>query len=479
MIHSRFKAGLVGAGALAAHAGAAGGGDGQLVAAAARGLGTPARLRLACGAEKHAVDGAGCGYGGYLAGCVARLADGDVRISFASIFCLGAGAALGLALLRAGFGHGGAAGLQRHRANVLAAAWLVRRCMLPSIRSITGAIVVFGLVLYPYVYLLARQAFITQGRRAMEAAQTLGMPRSTAFFKVALPMARPWWAAGITLALMEMLADFGTVAIFNVDTFTTAIYKAWLNLFNLPAASQLASLLAVTVLLLVWLEQRARGQRLYTVTGATARASQQERIVLRGAAAAMAFIGCTLVLLFAFIFPVLQLLQWALAVAPSDWDTRYWGFIGHSLLLAALAALLVVAAGLWMAYAQRQHPGRLTQGWVRLSTLGYALPGMLLSVGLFVPVAWLDLQLMPLWQSWGVTPAPVIKGTLAVMLLALSARFMAVGYEPMQAAMQRITSHQEQAARSLGLNRWQTLRRCICRCCALAGWARACWCLWR
>jgi iron(III) transport system permease protein len=112
-----------------------------------------------------------------------------------------------------------------------------------------------------------------------------------------------------------------------------------------------------------------------------------------------------------------------------------------------------------MAYAQRQHPGRLTQGWVRLSTLGYALPGMLLSVGLFVPVAWLDLQLMPLWQSLGVIPAPVIKGTLAVMLLALAARFMAVGFEPMQAAMQRITPHQEQAARSLGLNRWQTLRR--------------------
>jgi len=331
--------------------------------------------------------------------------------------------------------------------------------MLPSIRSITGAIVVFGLVLYPYVYLLARQAFITQGRRAMEAAQTLGMPRKTAFFKVALPMARPWWAAGITLALMEMLADFGTVAIFNVDTFTTAIYKAWLNLFNLPAASQLASLLAVTVLLLVWLEQRARGQRLYTGTGATARASQQERIVLRGAAAAMAFIGCALVLVFAFIVPVLQLLQWALAVASSDWDARYWGFIGHSLLLAALAALLVVAAGLWMAYAQRQSPNRLTQWGVRLSTLGYALPGMLLSVGVFVPVAWLDLQLMPLWQSWNVIPAPVIKGTLAVMLLALSARFMAVGFEPMQAAMQRITTHQEQAARSLGLNRWQTLRR--------------------
>jgi iron(III) transport system permease protein len=266
-------------------------------------------------------------------------------------------------------------------------------------------------------------------------------------------------AAGITLALMEMLADFGTVAIFNVDTFTTAIYKAWLNLFNLSAASQLASLLAMTVLLLVWLEQRARGQRRYTATGSTARASQQERIALSGIAAAMAFFWCALVLLLAFIVPVTQLLLWTVEVAATDWDTRYWGFIGHSLLLASLASVLVVAAGLWIAYAQRQHPGRLTQWWVRLSTLGYALPGMLLSVGLFVPIAWLDLQLLPLWQTIGVVPAPVIKGTLAVMLLALSARFMAVGFEPMQAAMQRITPNQEQAARSLGLNRWQTLRR--------------------
>jgi iron(III) transport system permease protein len=215
----------------------------------------------------------------------------------------------------------------------------------------------------------------------------------------------------------------------------------------------------MTVLLLVWLEQRARGQRRYTATGATTSASQQERIVLKGASAGLAFFWCALVLLLAFIIPVAQLLQWTFDVAPTDWDARYWGFIGHSLLLATLASVLVVAAGLWIAYAQRQHPGRLTQWWVRISTLGYALPGMLLSVGLFVPIAWLDLQLLPFWEQLGVLPAPVIKGTLAVMLLALSARFMAVGFEPMQAAMQRITLHQEQAARSLGLNRWQTLRR--------------------
>ena len=327
---------------------------------------------------------------------------------------------------------------------------------LPPIRSMGGAVVVFGLVLYPYVYLLARQAFLTQGKRSLEAAQTLGMPRWLAFFRVALPMSRPWWVAGLTLALMEMLADFGTVAIFNVDTFTTAIYKAWLALFNLPVASQLASLLALAVLLLVWFEQRAIAQRRYAGNSVEARL---ERLQLVGLSRWAAFAACALVLLMAFVIPVLQLSLWSWSVIRHDWDARYWGFIGHSLLLSTLSALIVVAVGLWLAYAQRQHPGRLTRLWVRASTLGYALPGMLLSVGLFMPIAWLDNQLYPLWQSWGIDPAPVLKGTLVVMLLALAARFMAVGFEPMQAAMQRITLSQQQAAHSLGLGRWQVLRQ--------------------
>jgi iron(III) transport system permease protein len=124
----------------------------------------------------------------------------------------------------------------------------------PSVRSTGGAVMVFCLALYPYVYLLARQAFQTQGMQCLQAAQTLGLSRRQAFWRVAIPMARPWWAAGIGLALMELLADFGTVAIFNIDTFTTVIYKTWLGMFNLTVASQLASLLALGVLGMVWLE---------------------------------------------------------------------------------------------------------------------------------------------------------------------------------------------------------------------------------
>lgn len=330
---------------------------------------------------------------------------------------------------------------------------------LPSIRTMGGAVFVFGLTLYPYVYLLVRQAFLTQGQRSIEAAQSLGLSRTSAFFRIALPMSRPWWMAGISLALMETLADFGTVAIFNIDTFTTAIYKAWLSLFNLPVASQLASLLALTVLILFWLEQRTHSQRRFTGNSLQGKTHQQARIPLRGLRGAAATLWCSLIFLLAFALPVGQLVIWVWQVAATDWDTRYWGFILHSLSLSALAALIVVSAGLWMAVAQRQNPGRLTQLWIRTATIGYALPGMLLSVGLFVPIAWLDNFLLPFWQNLGVTPAPVLKGTLAVMLLALAARFMAVGFEPMQAAMQRITPNQEQAAKSLGLSRWQMLGR--------------------
>jgi iron(III) transport system permease protein len=331
---------------------------------------------------------------------------------------------------------------------------------LPSVRSTGGAVVVFCLALYPYVYLLARQAFQTQGEQCLQAAQTLGLSRRQAFWRVAVPMARPWWAAGIGLALMEVLADFGTVAIFNIDTFTTAIYKTWLGMFNLAVASQLASLLALGVLALVWLEQGARASRQF---GASAKGQGRSRIVLTGTAAWAATGSCLLVLAAAFIAPVLQLLFWVVRLAAADLDLRYWGYLLNSLMLSGLTALVVLGAALALAYAERASEGQQGQRWVaalvRLANLGYAFPGMLLSVGLFVPVAWLDDQLLAWTQSLGLAPLPLLKGALAVMVVALAVRFMAVGFNPIQAAMQRITPNQERAARSLGLGAWQSLRR--------------------
>jgi iron(III) transport system permease protein len=265
--------------------------------------------------------------------------------------------------------------------------------------------------------------------------------------------------AGASLALMELLADFGTVSIFNVDTFTTAIYKTWLGMFDLAVASQLASLLAGVVLLLLLMEKRARGRRRFAQGGQASAALGAYRIQLKSHQAWLASAWCALVWLAAFAVPVLQLLVWAWQSAAQDLDARYWAFVWHTVLLASLTAGLVVLAGLWLAYVQRLQPGRRVGAMVSVATMGYALPGMVLSIGLFIPIAWFDQQLADLAQVLGWATPVLLKGSMVVMLLALAARFMAVGFEPVQAVMQRITPHQEQAARGLGLGRWQVLRR--------------------
>ncbi|POA99199.1 ABC transporter permease [Chromobacterium sinusclupearum] len=317
----------------------------------------------------------------------------------------------------------------------------------PNIRSTPGVVAVLTLAFYPYVYLLARNAFATMGRRALEVGQSLGLSPLAGFFRVALPMARPWIVAGLSLALMETLADFGTVAVFNFDAFTSAIYKAWFSLFSLPAAKQLASLLVLLVLALVWLEQRARGQRAY---GEAGRAAPLPRTRLPGARGWLACACCSLVLLLAFVLPFGQILLWAAEHAADDMADLL-DYLKSSLVLAALAALLVPALALLLVFAVRRDPR--SRPWARLATLGYAVPGTVLAVGVFAPVAALDNLLLDHFGHW--LPAgssAVFKGTLLVMLLAYASRFLAVGHSALDTAMQRIARSQEEAAQSLGLH---------------------------
>jgi iron(III) transport system permease protein len=333
-------------------------------------------------------------------------------------------------------------------------AWFGSSNWFPPIRTTGGVVLVLTFAFYPYVYLLARNAFITQGLRAIEAAQALGYTRAQAFWKVALPMARPWIAGGMTLALMETLADFGSVSIFSFDTFTTAIYKAWFALFNLPAASQLASLLVMFVLVLAVVDQRLRQNRRYA-----AKSYSPVRIRLQGGARWGAIFFCSAILAMAFVIPLIQLLLWAYSVWQEDFDGRYPVFLLHSIWLAGLAAVAVTVLGLLLSAIRQHHRDSLTQWIVRLATLGYAIPGTVLAVGVFIPVAWLDNQLIIIasWLGW--ETSQILKGSLLVMLLALSARFLAVAYQPIDAAMQRITRNQGNAARSLGLSPRQTLMR--------------------
>jgi iron(III) transport system permease protein len=319
---------------------------------------------------------------------------------------------------------------------------------LPEIRSRGGVILVMSLALYPYVYLIAKNAFATQGTIALEAAQSLGLSRWQGFFRVALPMARPWIAAGLMLALMETLADFGTMAIFNYDTFTTAIYKAWYSLFSLAAAAQLASILILFVLVAVVFEQRSRTQMRY---GAVGRSAASRRIKLPPGLATLAFLYAAAVLAVAFIIPVTQLALWTRDVIAVDLDNRYWAFAWHSVLLAGIGALMVVMVALLLAYAGRQRPGTMMMWTQRLATLGYAFPGAVLAVGLFIPVAALDNWLIDSGRAWfGFDGTEVLKGTLLVMLLAYLVRFLAVGFGPIDSGLHRISRNIDEAAKNLG-----------------------------
>jgi len=337
----------------------------------------------------------------------------------------------------------------------LAREWFGQSAFFPNVRSSTWAVsVVLTMAFYPYVYLLARNAFRTQGQRAMEAAQTLGMSRTRAFFRVAVPMARPWIIGGLTLAMMETLADFGAVAVFNYDTFTMSIYKSWFGLFNLPAAAQLASLLILFVLLLAALEQRLRGRRQYQVAY-----GNSPRLRLTGSARWLAFGVCAAVFAGAFLIPVIQLVIWSLQHWREGVDPRYLGFAWNSIRLALFAGVATTILALILAWVKRQHNDTTTRWLTRLSILGYAVPGSVLAVGVFIPIAWLDNHLHAIAQSLGFSSVPVLKGTLAAMLLALTVRFLAVAFQATDSAIHRVTRSQDDASRSLGLNTRQTVWR--------------------
>ncbi|MDE2366696.1 MAG: iron ABC transporter permease [Betaproteobacteria bacterium] len=327
----------------------------------------------------------------------------------------------------------------------------------PNVRSRGGVIVVMILAFYPYVYLLARNAFLTQGKRSLEAAQSLGFSRTQGFFRLALPMARPWIAGGLMLALMETLADFGTVAVFNYDTFTTAIYKAWFAMFSLSAASQLASLLIVIVFAMILVEQQLRSRMRYAEIKSSARA---DRIRLAGWHAWLITGFASGTLFFSFLLPVAQLGIWATEVFARDFDQRYLEFLWHSLLVSGLAALLTCSVTLLLVYATRRYPDIVTHAAVRIATIGYALPGAVLAVGIFVPLAWLDSQLGEMaMQLFNMETGQLIQGTLAIMLIAYMTRFLAVSHSPIDSAMQRITGNIDEAAMGFGLSGWSILRR--------------------
>ena len=316
-----------------------------------------------------------------------------------------------------------------------------------SARHPLWVVVTLSLVLYPYVYMLARLAFQAQGRAVLEQARILGDGPVRAFFKVALPMARPGIAAGLALALMETLADFGAVSVFNFDTFTTAIYKSWYGLFNLQAAAQLASLLLLFVLVSLWLERRGRRRARFSELGGR----QVMRVRPRFAWLITAFAFA--VLFMAFLLPVCRLLFWVVGTGIDGLDSRFFSLIWRTFLLGAMAASLVLVLASWLAWVKRHQPSRAVSGSVQLATLGYALPGSVLAVGIMVSFSAVEARL----DQWGLA-IPLVGG-LAALVLAYVVRFLAVAFGPVENALQQVRPSLVEAARTLGATASEVGRR--------------------
>ena len=329
----------------------------------------------------------------------------------------------------------------------------------PDVRSMAGAIVLFSCVLYPYVYLLVRTAFLERAGGMIEAARALGLNPWQGFWRVSIPLARPAIAAGMALALMETLADYGTVAYFAVQTFTTGIYRAWFSLGDRVAAAQLAAALLGFIALLIVLERMSRGRARYHDSSGRRRATRQ---MLGGWRALLAQFGCAVPVVIGFLLPAILLLR----LAAGDVGQEGSGFAGrflllarNSLALAALAAVLAALLALLLGFAARD--GRwLPRLAGRIVGLGYAVPGSVIAVGVLIPVTRLDHLLAGLWtQMTGVNPGLILTGGIAALVYAYLARFLAIALQTVEAGLGRITPSMEAAARSLGSSPGETLRR--------------------
>lgn len=328
----------------------------------------------------------------------------------------------------------------------------------PEIQSLGGAASMLVLVLYPYVYLLARAAFLEQSVCVLEASRVLGRNAWGAFARVALPLARPAIAAGVALALMETLADFGTVQYFGVDTFTTAIYRTWFGMDNRVAAAQLATALLGVVLVLLWLERHSRGTARYHHTSRRYRPLSPLR--LTGWRACLAFATCALPATLGFVVPFLVLLNLALDQGDPFWGPRFLAYAGNSLTVSTLAALATVGTALALAYAQRRDPGKLAAASVRVAAMGYAIPGSVIAVGVLLPLALFDNALDATLRAWfGVSSGLLLSGTVLALVYAYSVRFLAVALGAVEAGMGKITRSMDEAAASLGAGPARTLAR--------------------
>ena len=327
--------------------------------------------------------------------------------------------------------------------------WGPRDYWFPEIRSLPGAALMLVFVLYPYVYLLARAAFLRQSPTAYFAARTMGHGPWSAFFRVSLPVARPAIAGGTILALMETIADFGTVAHFGVQTFATGVYQAWFSMGDRAAASQLAFCLMLAALFLVALETKQRGGAKQYQAGNRIEAMMPHH--LSGWRALAAIIACLIPVMVGFVVPLLVLLEMAVSSGQNPFAPRYLGFVQNSLTLASIAAILTVIGAVIVGYRVRLAPGKAAIVTKTLSGIGYALPGSVIAVGLLVPFARLDNTIDAFMREhFDISTGLLFTGSIALLVMTYIVRFMAAALSAFDTGMSQIKPNVDAVARTLG-----------------------------
>ncbi|MDO5625299.1 MAG: iron ABC transporter permease [Pseudomonadota bacterium] len=334
--------------------------------------------------------------------------------------------------------------------------------LIPEVRTVWGAAWVFAFSLYPYVYLLSRTALVERAPQLMEAARLLGASLPRRLREVALPMARPAVAAGTALALMEVLADYGVSSYFGISTFTTGIYKAWLSMDNRTAAAQLATVLLALVVALLWAEQHAQRRLRFAGTSAARAGSSEARpVVLRGRRALVAMVLCALPVLMGFVLPVAFMLR----PLAADWSVLPWdrflGWTWNSVRLGGMTALLALLAAWFLVFSLRRAPTLLRRVAVRVVSLGYAVPGAVIVVGLLLPVGWVQAR----WPGTGA--GALFTATVLGLVWAYMVRFVAVALQSVQSGYARLPHSLDESARMLGTGsvelaariHWPLLRR--------------------
>lgn len=336
--------------------------------------------------------------------------------------------------------------------------WGPRDYWFPEIRSLGGAMMMLSLVLYPYVYLLTRAAFLEQSSTTLEASRSLGMGPWKSFFAIALPMARPAIITGLSLALMETLADFGTVEYFGVATFTTGIFRTWFGLGDTTAASQLASTLLVFVFILILMERFSRRQARYHQQ--IGRQAHARRIKLSAKQAWLASIACAIPLLLGFGLPFSQLLIWTIETADEMINSDFYALVANSLSLALVTSLLALMLALFMGYGQRLKNTPFIRLMVRIASMGYAIPGTVIAIGVVIPFAWLD-NTVDDWSrtQFDFSTGLILSGTLFALVFSYLVRFLAVSVGSVESSLGKIKPSMDDAARSMGFTPFQVLKK--------------------